>query len=729
MSDFEGQEQIAIVGMAGRFPGAADVDQFWANLRDGVESIRPFTDAELRAAGADTSEPGFVNAGAVMEGIDQFDAGFFGMSRREAELTDPQHRVFLECAWTAIEHAGYDPGAYVGRIGVFGGVGPNTYFRNNVTTHPDLLARTGDYPLLLATEREYAITRVAYKMGLRGPAISVNTACSTSAVAVHLAIQSLLSGESDLALAGGCRIRVPATAGYVYQEDGIPSPDGHCRAFDADARGTVVASGAAIVVLKRLSDAIRDKDTVYAVIKGSAVNNDGAAKIGFTAPSIDGQVAVIEEALAVAEVDADTIGMVEAHGTGTSLGDPIEVAALTQAYRHDTSRRQYCAIGSLKTNIGHLDAAAGVAGIIKAALSLHHEQIPPSLNFSRPNPQIDFGGSPFFVNTVLRAWRRSDLPRRAAVSAFGLGGTNAHVVLEEAPLPAAPAPAPAKARQVLTLSARSPAALQRQGDALADHLEAHPTVDLADVAYTRQVGRARMPYRRAFVASTPQEAARLLREPDPLVVADRVTSGDGARVAFLFPGQGAQYPGMGAGLYRSEPVFAEALDDCARILTPVIGRDLLEVVFPDADDPQAAAEELGQAAIAQPATFAVEYALARLWMSWGVRPSVMVGPQPGRVRRGLSWRRLRPRGCAPPGRRPRTPDAGAVRGRHVGHHAGARRRRSRSSMRRRHLPPSMRPRSASPRARTHRSTGSNSSSSPTRWRSSGFPSRWPPTRR
>src|SRR6185436_6705127 len=473
------RELIAIVGMAGRFPGATDVDAFWANLRDGVESIRAFTDDELRAGGADTTEPGFVNAGSVMDGIDQFDPAFFGMSRREAELTDPQHRVFLECAWSALEHAGGDPSAGVGRIGVFGGVGANTYFRNNVADHADLLARTGDYPLLLATEREYAISRTAYKLGLTGPAISLNTACSTGAVAVHLAVQSLLSGESDLAIAGACRIRVPATSGYVYQEDGIPSPDGHCRAFDADARGTVLASGAAVVVLKRLSEAVRDEDTIYAVIRGSAVNNDGSAKIGYTAPSIEGQTAVIEEALAVAEVDADSIGMVEAHGTGTSLGDPIEVAALTQAYRRDTSRRQYCAIGSLKTNIGHLDAAAGVAGLIKAALALHHEQIPPSLNFSRPNPQIDFEASPFFVNTELREWKRSEQPRRAAVSAFGLGGTNAHIVLEEAPLrnaaPGTPAPAaPARPEQLLTLSARSTASLDRMARDLADHIEANP---------------------------------------------------------------------------------------------------------------------------------------------------------------------------------------------------------------------------------------------------------------
>ena len=621
------QDAIAIVGMAGRFPGAADVQGFWANLVAGVESIRTFSDAELDAAGADRSVAGFVPRGSVMDGVELFDAAFFGMSPREAELTDPQHRVFLECAWTAFEHAGYDPTTFDGRIGVFGGVSPNTYFRNNVSGHRDLLARIGDFSQVIASEREHAVTRVAYKLGLRGPAVSVSTASSTSAVATHLAIGSLLLGECDIALAGGCRIRVPTTAGYVYEDDGIVSPDGHCRPFDADARGTVLASGVAMVVLKRLQDAIDDGDTIYALIRGSAINNDGRDKIGYTAPSIEGQSAVIAEALDVAQVDVETISMVEAHGTGTSLGDPIEVMALTRAHRRQTDRRQYAAIGSLKSNVGHIDAAAGTAGIIKAALSLHHEQIPPSINFTAPNPQIDFESSPFFVNTELRQWPRAEAPRRATVSSFGLGGTNAHLVLEEAPLAAA-SPSPSRSALLLPLSARSEEALERRRRELADHLASRPDVDLADVAFTLGAGRARMPHRQAFVAAGSAEAVDALRATgagSPV----RVSASESVGVAFLFPGQGAQHLGMGAALYGREPAFTKAFDACADGLKPILGVDLRALLFGKPDDASVASEALAHAGIAQPATFAMSYALAQLWMSWGIQPSMLVGHSMG----------------------------------------------------------------------------------------------------
>jgi len=452
MTDQDALDGIAIVGMAGRFPDAPDVDALWANLCAGVESVRPSSEEHLRAVGAPVTDPDFVNASAAMDDIDAFDAAFFGMSRREAEITDPQHRVLLETAWATLEHAGHDPDRDDRRISIFGGVAMNQYFRRNLISNPDLLARIGDVPLLLATEREYAITRVAYKLGLRGPAVSVNTACSTSGVATHLAVQSLLAGESDLALAGGAYIKLPTSSGYLFQEGGILSADGHVRVFDADARGTVMASGVAFVALKRLEDALEDDDTIYAVIRGTAINNDGAARVTFTAPGMVGQTDVVADALAVADVDPATIGMLEAHGTGTALGDPIEVAALSQAYRRHTSQRQYCAIGSVKSNIGHLDAAAGATGIIKAALSLHHGLIPPSINYRTPNPQIDFASSPFYVNTELREWPRGDQPRRAGVSSFGFGGTNAHIVLEEAPSRPGRAPARPPAHRILTLS-------------------------------------------------------------------------------------------------------------------------------------------------------------------------------------------------------------------------------------------------------------------------------------
>lgn len=631
MTEASTLDGIAIVGMAGRFPGAPDVDTLWANLCAGVESVGPASEEHLRRVGAPIDDPDFVNASAAMERIEEFDAAFFGLSPREAEITDPQHRVLLETAWAALEHAGHDPERGDQRIGIFGGVAMNQYFRRNLISNPELLARIGDVPLLIATEREYAITRVAYKLGLRGPAVSVNTACSTSGVATHLAVQSLLAGESDIALAGGAYIKLPTDSGYLYQEGGILSADGHVRVFDADARGTVMASGVAVIALKRIEDALRDEDTVYAVIRGSAINNDGAARVTFTAPGIEGQTDVVADALAVADVDPATIGLLEAHGTGTSLGDPIEVAALTQAYRRSTDARQYAAIGSLKSNIGHLDAAAGAAGIIKAALSLHHERIPPSINYRTPNPQIDFASSPFHVSTELRAWPRTDTPRRAGVSSFGFGGTNAHVILEEAPARAARGRGPAPTHRIVALSAKTPAALDERAQQLATHLAAHPGLDLGDAAWTLAVGRSRMPYRRAVVADDVPSAVERLRAPDPGATADRVTGATGADVAFLFTGQGAQYLGMGAGLYRTEPVFRAAMDECAALMGRIDGEGLIGLLYGTHADADAATARLLATSMGQPAILALQVALARLWASWGVAPAVMVGHSVGEI--------------------------------------------------------------------------------------------------
>jgi amino acid adenylation domain-containing protein len=621
----EPREEIAIVGMAVRVPGANDLDAFWANLRDGVESIRPFTRDELRAAGVaddEAARPGYVAAGALLDEADGFDAAFFGFSRREAELMDPQHRVLLECCWTALEHAGYDPARYPGRIGVFGGVAPNTYHQNVLMARPDVLRMAGRYTTLISSEREYAVTRVAFKLDLTGPAISVNTACSTSGVALHLACQSVLAGESDMALVGGARVRAPLTAGYHYEEDGILSPDGHCRAFDEQARGTVVGSGVTAAVVKRLSDALRDGDTVHAIVKGTAINNDGAGKIGFTAPGIDGQAAAIAEALDMAEVGADTIGYVEAHGTGTFLGDPIEITALTSAFGRDTDRTGFCRIGSVKTNIGHLDAGAGLAGVIKTVLALQHRQLPPSLHFETPNSQIDFAGSPFVVNDALHDWPATGAPRRAGVSTFGLGGTNAHIVLEEAPdRPSTPS---ARPHHLLILSARSASALARATDDLGAHLAAHPDTDLGDVSHTLAIGRHAMTHRAVTVAGDTGEATAALREDGALRMITASVEGGTPSPVFMFPGGGAQYLGMGRDLYRTFDVFRQWIDRATDVLRRRLDADLRTIMWPDRD-----AVPLERPAHALPALVAVEVATARLLQSLGVRPTALIGHSAG----------------------------------------------------------------------------------------------------
>ncbi|MDQ3803841.1 MAG: acyltransferase domain-containing protein [Acidobacteriota bacterium] len=620
---------IAMIGMAGRFPGARDVDEFWRNLRDGVHSVKFFSDEELERAGIDRSvwgRPDYVKAGGVLEDIDLFDAEFFGFTPREAEIMDPQQRVFLECAWQALEGAGYDSETYEGRIGLYAGGGMNDYLLN-IYSNRRVLDTTDIFQIIIGNEKDHLATQVSYRMNLRGPSIAVQTTCSTSLVAVSMACQSLLTYQCDMALAGGVSIKSSQRGGYLYREGGVDSPDGFCRAFDARAKGTVAGNGAGVVILKRLGDALADGDEIHAVIKGSAVNNDGSRKAGYTAPGVEGQAEVIAEALALARVKAETVSYVETHGTGTSLGDPIELAALTQAFRGETGKKAFCAVGSVKTNVGHLNTAAGVAGLIKTVQALKHGQLPPSLHFERPNPQIDFAASPFFVNTRLAAWETDGLPRRAGVSSFGIGGTNAHVVLEEAP--PRRASGEGRASQLLLLSARTDSALEAATQNLADYLRRHPDANLADVAYTLQVGRRVFNRRRALVCQGVDDALEALSNPG----AGRVsTTHEGRRerpVAMIFSGQGTQYVNMARELYETEATFREHVDLCAEILLPHLGLDLRDVLYPAGERAGTDWSGLEQTALAQPALFAVEYALARLWMEWGVRPAAMLGHSVG----------------------------------------------------------------------------------------------------
>ena len=507
-----GEFDVAIIGMAGRFPGADDLETLWDNLRAGRESITHFTDEELRAAGIPDEllqHPGYIRSAGKLRDVQHFDAGFFGYSPREAEVLEPAQRIFLECAWEAMEAAGHAPDRVEGRVGVYAGVGYPAYTENNVRPNAELMASVGAMQSNLASGKDFVATRTAYKLGLRGPAVSVQTACSTSLVAVHLAVQSLLSGESDMALAGGASVLVPQDNGYVFSPGSIVSPDGHCRAFDARSAGTLSGSGVGVVVLRRLADALADGDPIHAVIKGSAINNDGANRVAYTAPGVEGQSAVISEALAAADVHPDTIGYVEAHGSGTDLGDTIEIAALTRAYRAHTDRVGFCAVGAVKTALGHLDSAAGVAGLIKTVLALKHGELPPTVHFTTPNPKLGIETSPFFVTGELRPWTTDGHPRRAGVSSFGIGGTNAHVILEEAPRSAASGPA--RPWQVIPVSARSSKALDAATDRLADHLAAHPDLPLADVAFTLREGRRAPAPARARASPRPLPRGRRRR--------------------------------------------------------------------------------------------------------------------------------------------------------------------------------------------------------------------------
>ncbi len=619
---------VAVIGMVGRFPGADSIEQLWENLRAGTESITFFDESEIDPSvdRATIADPNYVRAKGVLNGAELFDASFFGIGAREAQMMDPQARIFMELAAAALETVGYTA-IEDNKIGVYAGSADNTYFEKHLSCQANILDRFGELQTHLVNDRDYLTTRASYKLNLQGPSINVSTACSTSLVAIIQAYQGLLNGQCDLALAGGVAITTPQNQGYLHQEGSIFTPDGHCRPFDANAQGTSFNSGAGIVILKRLDEAIADGDRIYTVIKGVGMNNDGADKVSFTAPSVKGQMKAILQAQQSAGVHPESISYIEAHGTATALGDPIEVEALTQAFRTQTAAQQFCGIGSIKSNFGHLTAAAGVAGFIKTVLALYHRQIPPSINFNSPNPHIDFAESPFYVNAKLVDWPSGDTPRRAGVSSFGGGGTNAHVILEEPPQ--VEASGAARPHQLLLLSAKTATALEQQTIDLKHHLEQHPDLNLADVAFTLQTGRNGYNYRRSIGCQNTAEAIDNLTTLPHLTTATRQVIDRQPGVVFVFPGQGSQYVQMGRELYQSEPVFQQAIDTCAAILQPLLERDLRELMYPAVADLTVSSELLTQTRYAQPALFAIEYALAQLWQSWGIQPVAAIGHSSG----------------------------------------------------------------------------------------------------
>lgn len=615
---------IAIIGMAGRFPKADNIDQFWANLVSSTDCITRFSREELERMGvsqAALNDPNFVPAAGFIPDQDKFDAHFFEMNPREAANLDPQHRLALEVAWQTLEHAGYTPDSVNGSIGVFAGVNMSTYFIFNLLKGDEATIAGDALDTQISVDKDMFASRISYKLNLNGPSIALGTACSTSLVCIHLACQSLLNGESKMALAGGSHLATPNCTGHIYHQGGYSSPDGYCRAFDAKGQGTVGGAGTCFVLLKRLDDALADNDTIYAVIKGSAVNNDGSEKIGYTAPSIVGQTNIIAEAQAVAGVEPDSIRFIEAHGTATELGDPIEFTALTRAFRLQTDKKNFCGIGSVKSNIGHLGMAAGAASVVKAALSLKHKVIPESLNFEKPNPKLDIENSPFYVIDKLERIEEGEYPARAGVSSLGIGGTNAHVVLEEPPETES---SNSRAWQLLVLAAKTPSALDRMSENLADWMKNNPGEKLADAAYTLQVGRKDFAFRRAFVLQD-DKPPRLAGQVGPAKGFTGRAADKKRKVVFMFPGGGTQHVDMARGLYEQEPAFRASLDECAALFRRKMGLDLVGLIYPDA----ARAEE--HAAILQKpknffaALFAVEYSLAMLWMSWGVKPDALIG--------------------------------------------------------------------------------------------------------
>ncbi|MFZ1693421.1 MAG: beta-ketoacyl synthase N-terminal-like domain-containing protein, partial [Flavobacteriales bacterium] len=628
------KDDVAIIGMSGRFPGAENVEQLWKNLLDkknsisrwSVDEIDPSVPAELR------NDPDYVKARGVISDADKFDAAFFGVNPKVAALMDPQQRVFLETAWAALEDAAYDPAQFTGLIGVYAGMGNNTYFTRNVIGHPELIEQVGDFAVMTANEKDYIATRLAFEFDLRGPALSIHTACSTSLVAIAQAFKALRDGECDIALAGGIALTVPFNSGIVYNEGGMYSPDGSTRTFDAEGKGTSFSDGTGIIVLKRLDDAIRDKDHIYAVIKGAALNNDGSDKASFTAPSVRGQAEVIAMAQADAGVSPSEITYVETHGTATPLGDPIEVEALTLAFGGKQGD-QHCCIGSIKSNIGHLTAAAGAAGVIKTALALQQERIPASIGFEKPNPAIDFANSPFRVAQDSIAWPRvPGAPRIAGVSSFGVGGTNAHVILAEPPV--AKASGASRDKQVFFLSAKSKTSLDAMTENLRTWLETHPNASLADAAFTLQIGRRHFKHRRLIVGGMHSEVIDAIAHKDAQLIGTRELHEAAPGVVFMFPGQGSQYVNMGRDLCESEPVFKEHFYRCCELFSKEFGTDLKAIIFPKAGEEEKAAQQLKQTIYTQASLFTMHYSLAKLWMHWGITPDAMMGHSIGEFAAG-----------------------------------------------------------------------------------------------
>jgi len=620
---------VAIIGMAGRFPGARNIDEFWDNLKNGKDTITHFSEQDLSGKELNyetlKDHPDYVSAKGVIEDVDKFDAPFFGFTPREASLLDPQHRLWLETAWGALESSGYCNDKYDGLIGVYAGSFGNHYLLQNILQNRNEIEKyirlrgPESFAKLISNDSSYLTTKTSYKLNLKGPSVNVQTACSTSLVAVVMAVRSLLSYESDICIAGGICIALPQETGYIYQEGMIPSRDGHCRPFDAGANGTVFSNGVGAVILKRFEDAVEDSDNILAVIRGAAINNDGSSKVSYMAPSVDSQAEVIAMAQALAEVDASTVTYIEAHGTATPMGDPIEVAGLTKAFRLATDKNQFCGLGSVKSNIGHMDAAAGVAGLIKTVLALQHRQIPPTVHYCSPNPEIDFADSPFYVVDSLSDWKSGDSPRRAGVSSFGIGGTNAHVVLEETPK--FDLPAKTRLAQLLPLSGRSDRSLSKATENLVDYLAVNTDKNVSDVAYTLQVTREDFSHRCfAVCGDTIESARKTLVEQHPTSYASAALGDSVPEIAFVFTGQGSHYPGMGSDLYNTEPVFRSSFDECRTIARQHLDVDLNKIF-----DVASVKQLDDHDAFAQLAIFSLEYSLTKLWEHWGILPSAVLG--------------------------------------------------------------------------------------------------------